>query len=254
MSRLFHDTWLLFRMHLSIMLRNPVWVIIGLFQPVCWLLLFAPLLERLTGAPGFSTGSAFNVFTPGLLIMTALYSAAFAGFGLIAHLRAGVVERLRVTPASRLALLLGMVMRDVLIMLVQCGLLLTLSLLMGLRPDPLGLLLTMLLLILIGLMLASCSYGVALVVKDEGALAATVNFVTLPMMLLSGVTLPLALAPPLLQNIARFNPFAHAVDAARALVNGHLGDQAVVLGFGVFAVLTALSLYWATRSMRQATM
>jgi ABC-2 type transport system permease protein len=241
-------------MHLSIMLRNPVWVIIGLFQPVCWLLLFAPLLDNLAGAPGFNTSSAFNVFTPGLLIMTALYSAAFAGFGLISHLRAGVVERLRVTPASRLALLLGMVMRDVLIMLVQCGLLLTLSLLMGLRPDPFGLALTVGLLILIGLVLASCSYGVALLVKDEGALAATVNFVTLPMMLLSGVTLPLALAPPLLQNIARFNPFAHAVDAARAMVNGHLGEQAVLLGFGVFGVLTVLSLFWATRSMRQATM
>jgi ABC-2 type transport system permease protein len=254
MSRLFRDTWLLFRMHLSIMLRNPVWVIIGLFQPVCWILLFAPLLERLTGIPGFSSGNSFNIFTPGLLVMTALYSAAFAGFGLIAHLRSGVVERLRVTPASRLALLLGMVMRDVLVMLVQCGLLVMLSLLMGLRPDPLGLLLTVGLLILIGLTLAACSYGVALIVKDEGALAAAVNFITLPMMLLSGITLPLVLAPPLLQNIARFNPFAHAVDAARALVNGHLGEQAVLLGFGVFGVLTVLSLFWATRSMRQATM
>lgn len=254
MTKLLRDTWLLFVANMRTTLRTPVWVIVGLFQPICFLLLFAPLLGSLGGIAGFTRGGAYNAFTPGLLIMTAIYSVSFAGFSLITNLRAGVVERLRVTPVSRLALLLGLVARDVLVLLVQSSLLVGLALVMGLRPDPAGLLLILPLVILIGLLMASCSYGLALATKDENALASTVNLFAMPLLLLSGIFLPLALAPDILQKIARLNPFSYAVDASRALVNGNPGDVSVLQAFVIFAVLTALSLVWATRSMRQAAM
>lgn len=253
MFGLLRDTRLLFVAHLRTTLRNPVWVIVGLFQPICYLLLFAPLLNSLAGVAGFPRGSALTVFTPGLLVMTALFSVSFAGFGVIAALRAGVIERLRVTPVNRLALLLGLVARDVLILLVQCGLLLGVAALMGMRPDLAGLALTLGLLVLIGLVMASCSYGMALAMKDENALASTVNLFVLPLTLLSGVMLPLSLAPQVLRDMARANPLAYAVDAARALMVGHLTDGAVLPTFVLFGALTALALFWATRSMRSAT-
>ena len=53
------------------------------------------------------------MFVPGLLIQLALFGTLFVGFGLIAELRAGVVERMRVTPVSRFAMLLGRTLRDV---------------------------------------------------------------------------------------------------------------------------------------------
>ena len=254
MTKLFHDTWLLFVANMRTTVRTPVWIIMGLFQPICYMLLFAPLLDSFAHVPGFPPGGAFNVFTPGVLIMTAIFSVSFAGFGLLANLRAGVIERLRVTPVSRLALLLGMLVRDVIILLAQSTLLLALALVMGLRPNPSGLLLLLPLLILIGLLMASCSYGLAIAFKDENALAATVNFFAVPLLLLSGITLPLTLAPAILRNIARINPFAYAVDASRALVNGNLGDLPVWQSFAIFIVLTALSLFWATCSIRQAAM
>ncbi|MGH2545132.1 MAG: ABC transporter permease [Ardenticatenaceae bacterium] len=106
---------------------------------------------------------------------------------------------------------------------------------------------------LLGTMMASVSYALALIFKDENALAATLNALMLPLLLLSGVMLPLTLAPRLLQTLAEFNPFAHGVDAARALVNGHLGDGAILLRFGIFAALAALAALWASRLFRQAT-
>jgi ABC-2 type transport system permease protein len=253
MSRLLRDTRLLFAANLRTTLRTPVWVIVGLFQPICYLLLFAPLLTRLSGVSGFPGGDALAVFTPGLLVLLALYSVAFAGFGLIADLRAGVVERLRVTPVNRLALLLGLVLRDALILLVQCGLLVGIAVLMGMRPDPAGAALTLGLLALIGVVMSACSYALALAVRDENALASTVNFVAVPLMLLSGVLLPLSLAPEALRTIAGANPLAHAVDAARALMAGRLTDGAVLPAFALFGALAVLSLLWATRSMRSAT-
>lgn len=251
--RVFRDTAILLADHLRTTMRFPVWIIVGLFQPICYLFLFGPLLAPLASAPGFPTTNASLFFIPGLLVMTAIFGAGFNGFGLIGDLRAGVIERLRVTPASRLALLLSLVLRDALILLVQCALLTGVALWQGLRPDPGGVGLLGVLLLLVGVTTASCSYGLALLLRNENALASTINFLVMPLFLLAGITLPLSLGPTALQHIARFDPFAHAVDASRALLAGHLADAAVWQGFALFAILAALALTWATRAMRRAT-
>jgi ABC-2 type transport system permease protein len=80
-----------------------------------------------------------------------------------------------------------------------------------------------------------------------------INLFTLPLLLLSGIMLPLTLAPDILQKIAQANPFAYAVDAARALVAGNPGDVAVPQAFVILGVLAALALWWATSSVRKAT-
>ena len=98
--KLFGDFRHLFVRSVKGSLRNPVWLFIGLFQPALYLLLFAPLLGSLGKVPGFPPGGAFTVFTPGLLVMVALFGTAYAGFGLVDHIRSGVVERLLVTPAE----------------------------------------------------------------------------------------------------------------------------------------------------------
>jgi ABC-2 type transport system permease protein len=251
--KLIRDTWLLFVRDIMVTLRNPAWLIIGLFQPICFLLLFAPLLEGIAKAPGFPPGGALNVFTPGLLVMMGMYGAAFVGFGLIADLRAGVIERLRVTPVSRLALLLGRTLRDVIVLLVQSALLVLVAWPMGLRVDMGGIVVALGLIALIGLALASCSYALALLLRSEDALAPTINFFVVPLQLLSGITLPLTLAPLWIRNVAALNPLAYAVDAARSLFNGALGDPTVLRGFGVLAALALLAMWWAARSFRQAT-
>src|SRR5579883_2259862 len=246
MPRLLRDSWLMFGSQFRVSMRNSVWLFIGLFQPICYMLLFAPLLKNLANSPGFPKGGAYNVFTPGLMIMMAIFGAGFAGFNIIA--------RLRVTPINRLAMLLGIAGVDILILLVQTALLVIVGLFLGFRPDAGGLALLFVLVLIGGLMMASCSYAVALLVKDQGALAATVNLFVLPLLLLSGIMLPLSLAPDILQNIAKANPFAYAVNAARALVDGHLGDVAIVQSFIIFGVLAILAVFWATRSIRKAAM
>ncbi len=254
MFKIARDTWLIFGSALRVALREPVWVFFGLFQPICYMLLFAPLLKNLANTPGFPSGGAYNVFTPGLMMMMSIFGTGFAGFTVIGQLREGVIERLRVTPVSRFAMMLGMISVSLLTLLVQTLLLAALGLLLGFRPDAAGLGLLLVLLVCSGLMMASCSYAVALLVKDEGSLAAAVNVVTLPLLLLSGIMLPLSFAPDLLQTIAKANPFTYAVDGSRALVDGRLGDVAVMQGFIIFAGLALLALFWVTRTIRKAAM
>jgi ABC-2 type transport system permease protein len=251
--KLLNDTWLLFRRGMNTTLRNPAWVIMGLFQPICYMLLFAPLLASIASVPGFPQGGGINVFVPGLLVMLGLLSAAFVGFGVIADLRAGVIERFRVTPVSPLALLLGSALRDIVVLLVQSLLLVLVAWLFGLQIHPLGVALAMGLLVLLGLIMASCSYALALVFKDENALASIIQFFVLPLMLLSGIMLPLTLAPAWLRTLATFTPFSHVVDAVRALFIGNIGDASVLRGTIILIVLTLLTVLWAGRSFRHAT-
>jgi ABC-2 type transport system permease protein len=246
------DTWVVFGRYMWLFLRNPVWVIIGVIQPVFYLLLFAPLLEGISRSPGFPPGGAYNVFVPGLLIQLGLFGASGVGFGLIAELRSGVIERMRVTPVSRFALLLGRTMRDILIMVVQALILILLALPFGLSIHPLGIVLMLTLLALLGLMMTPVSYAVALWLKSEDSFAPLIFTVSLPLLLLSGVLLPLSFAPAWLRTIAAANPLAYAVDAARAIFNNQLADPSIGIAVAIMAILASIAVSFAARAFERA--
>jgi len=247
------ETWILFIHYEKLLVRNPFWLLAALFQPICYLYLFAPLLKNVIGGTVPASVSSINMFTPGLLVMVSLFGVMFVGYGMIDYLRAGVVERLRVTTASRLALLLGLVMRDVVTLLVQTLIVILLALPLGLTISLFGIILTVLVMIMVGLCMSPVSYALALTVKSEDALGPILNFFSQPMLLLSGVLLPLTLAPKWLINVSSFNPLKYVVDAARAIFNGDIADAAVWHGFAILSVLAVLSFWWSMSCMRKAT-
>jgi ABC-2 type transport system permease protein len=251
--KLAHDTWLIFQRQIMLLLRQPVWVFVGVFQPVMYLLLFAPLLKPALAPMGATTSAdTYRIFVPGLLVLLAIFGGLFQGFGLIAELRAGVIERSRVTPISRLALLLGRSLRDAVSIIAQAAIVTVLALLFGLRVQIGYLLLAYLLLGLIALMTSALSYAVALKVKSEDALAPLMNTVAQPVLLLSGILLPLVFAPTWLRRVADWNPFSWAVDGTRALFSGDVGNDRVWQGLLITAVLTVLSVYWAARQFARS--
>ena len=69
-------------------LRQPMWVLIGLLQPILYLTLFGPLLQNIAATSGFQ-GDAWQVFVPGLLVQLGIFGGLFVGFGIIAEWRAG---------------------------------------------------------------------------------------------------------------------------------------------------------------------
>ena len=240
------DTWLVFTRQCVLVLRNPVWVIVGIFQPLCFLLLFGPLLDRMPGVGGY------EAFVPGLLIQLAMFGSMFVGFALIAELRAGVLERMRVTPVSRLALLLGRCLRDIVSLLVQALILVLIALPFGLDVKIADLALAMAMLALIGLLFSAFSYGVALLVRSEDALAPLLNSLVIPLLLLSGILLPLSPGPSWLQTIAQWNPFSWAVDAARALFAGHPGDPDVWKALVIVGALAVAAATWSAREFARS--
>jgi ABC-2 type transport system permease protein len=248
--KLIRDTSIIFARQMQLLLRNPVWIFVGVFQPVMYLLLFAPLLKPALQVS--SNAEAYEIFVPGLLVLLAIFGGLFQGFGLIAELRAGIIERSRVTPVSRLALLLGRSLRDVVSLIAQAVIITLLALVFDLRVFIWNLLLAYLMLALISLMTSALSYGVALLVKSEDALAPLMNTVAQPVLLLSGILLPLTFAPGWLQGVAAWNPFSWAVDGTRALFRGDLGSPDVWQGLVIMAVLAALAVVWAAREFARS--
>jgi len=246
------DTWLIYQRSLVLSLRNPVWVIMGILQPILYLLLFGPLLTNIARMPGFPPGGAFNVFVPGILVMTALFGAAFVGFGLCDEMREGVVERMLVTPTSRAAMLLGRSLRDVTLLLAQALIIVVLAIPFGLEINPGGVAVAFGMLALIGMMMSPVSYILALVLKSEDSLAPVVNGMALPLLLLSGVMLPMSLAPDWLQTVAKFNPLYHAVSAIRSLFNANYGDGEIVVGLVVLVFLAFVTIAFGARSFSRA--
>jgi ABC-2 type transport system permease protein len=238
-----------FRRQLRLALRNPAWVVIGLLQPILYLTLFGPLLKPLASQLG--TVNAYTLFVPGLLVQLGLFGALFAGFGLIGEYRDGVIEAERVTPASRTALLLGRVLRDVLQLLVQGIILILLGLAFGLDGSVPGMVFGLALVVLVGAACSSASYALALTTKSEDALAPILNMVTMPVLLLSGILLPMTLGPGWLQTVSDVLPTKHIVDAVRAVFRGDFWSASTLWGTVWALVLTVAGLWIGTRTFRR---
>lgn len=251
--KLVRDTWLVYSRQMGLVLRQPVWVFVMLIQPLYYLVLFGPLLQNMpTQQMGFEYG-AMETFVPGLVIMMAMFGTLFAGFGLIAEIREGVIERMRVTPVSRLALLLGRSLRDISTLVFQAVVLVLLSgVIAGLTINWAGLGLMLLIVLAIGLGMSAASYGIALKLKSEDAMAPLLNTITQPVLLLSGIMLPLTVAPDWLRTLALFNPFAYAVNAARALFNGDLSNPVIWQAGALLAALAALLVFWSGRKFSRS--
>ena len=252
--KLARDTWLIFRRYLAILLSNPAWVIIGVLQPVLYLVLFAPLLKNIAN-PGFIGNiPPYNWFVPGLLVQLGLFGAAGVGFSLIAELRAGVIERFRVTPVSRVALLLGRALRDVVTLVAQSLILTLLAIPFGLSINLVGLLVMLALVGLIGIGMASICYAIALALKSEDSYAPLVFTASLPLLLLSGVLLPItsASAPGWLVALSNINPLTYAVLAGRQLFQANIVNADVGKGVAIMGAIAIIGVVIASRRFSRA--
>ncbi len=246
---LLHDTALIFGRYARQTLRSKFQILFGILMPLLYLLLFGPLL---TGLPLGRSGDSWQILVPGLLLQLGLFGASFCGFAIIIDKSTGVVERMRVTPVSRPALLLGRVLRDTLLFLFQAVLLVLAALLMGLRAPLPGVLIGFAFVGLLTVSLASLSYALAMKVNTPQEFGPVINSLTMPAMLLSGLMLPMTLGPAWLDVLSHFTPFRYLVDAVRDAYIGSYATAHMLYGVLVALGLAALAVTVGTRVFRRA--
>jgi len=237
------DTWLLFRHNLRVTLRQKAGLIFGVIQPLFFLVLFGPI---------FATIGSWETLVPGLIIQLGLMSTGMAGFGVVFEKRSGALERLRVTPASRLALLLGRVLTNAVQLILQVVLLVAVGYALCLRAPVAGLLAGLALVVVLGASLAALSYAIALTMNEQ-LFAPVMGTAVIPLVLLSGAFLPMSMAPGWLDALSYVSPFRHVLEALRELFGGHYFTGTVVAGVAVTVVFAVISLTVGTRVFNRAS-
>ncbi len=232
-------------------LRSPYGLVFGMVQPLVFLALFGPLLA---GSGGFGGGAeAWTWFVPAVLMMLALFGTTGTGYELLTEIQTGSHERLMVTPLSRAATLVGRTFSDVAKLLAQALLVVLVMLPFGLRPSPLGVVVALALLAVLGVGLGALSHALAIACRRQQESFYMVQSTLLyPLLFLSGLMLPLEMGPAWMQVAGRLNPLTYVVEAMRSLFAGDVLAPVVLAGLASAAAIAALGLALGTRALRSA--
>jgi len=249
-ARFWRESFIVYRRQMRMNLRNPAWVIIGMLQPVLYLLLFGPLLKPVIAQLGPDINQ-YTWFVPGMLVQLGIFGAFFAGFSLIGEWREGVIEAERVTPASRTALLVGRLGRDLSQLFVQAVILVVLGTVLGMDASVGGIVVGVALTLLLGGACAAASNALAMTTKSENVMAPIINVVMMPVLLLSGILLPMTFGAAWLDRLADFMPIRHVVDAVRGAFFGDFDLSTMGWGVGWSFLLFGLALWWGTAVFRK---
>ncbi|MCL2479653.1 MAG: ABC transporter permease [Treponema sp.] len=243
--KILDDILLFFKRRLMETIRQPMWVMSGLMTPLLYIVLFSPLLKNLANPP-LGTAAVLDSFVPGILTILAFGSGMGAGWTIVWELQSGVIERLRVSPASRFSILMGSVLMNVVSFLVPAIIVIVVCSFFGFQIHFAGIAVLLLLLCLLTAIVSAWSCSMGLIFREIGTLAAVVTGLQLPLTLLSGVLLPVSLGPMWLRIIAHLNPLYYTVEASRILAGGVINSSETITAFTVIIPLMAVTLWWAT--------
>lgn len=247
--------WMIIR-QLRNLMREPIWIIVMVVQPLIWLLLYGQLFSRVGVLRG-GASSYIEFLTPGIICMNAFFGGSWSGMAMITDLDRHVVDRFLAAPASRVAIILSQVVRAGITAVVQALILLLLGVALGVRihGGALGWLVVFAAAALLAMAFAGFSQGVALLVRQPASMIAAANFVGLPLMFLSAILIPPRQMPNWIEQVSRFNPVNWGVHAARnAIVSGgNWGSSGLYLLFLLAAVATtSLFATWCFRAYQRS--
>jgi ABC-2 type transport system permease protein len=233
-------------------LRQPAFVVIMLIQPMIWLLLFGQLFKRITELPGFATGSYIDFLTPGVVVMTVLFTSGWAGMAFIDDMERGVMDRMLASPVSRGAMMLASVLNQAVTIAVQGIVVVLVGLALGATfPGGLpGILVMFLASVLLAAAFSSLSNGMALIVRTSESLIGFSTMLTLPLSFLSSAMMAREAAPEWIQTVSAYNPVDWTVVAAREALSADPDWGAVLIRLGGLFAVAVVTGFIATRAFR----
>ncbi|HEU4541496.1 MAG TPA: ABC transporter permease [Jiangellaceae bacterium] len=238
--------------NLRITYRQPVYLAFTLVQPMVWLLLFSQLFERVVDLPGFGDVSYVAYLAPGVIVMTAMMNAGWAGTGLIEDMDRGVMDRYLASPVRRVAIINGILTYQAAVTVVQSLIVFGVALAMGARYDSgvTGVLVVLVAATLLAVSFAALSCAAALLMRTQEALIGIFQFLAFPLLFLSSTLMAAALLPDWIGTVAKFNPVDWAVVASReALVASP--DWGLVGGrIALLAALAVVMTWLSARAFR----
>jgi ABC-2 type transport system permease protein len=238
--------------HLMALWRQPWWIAVSLVQPVIWLLLFGALFESVTNIPGFVSTNYIQFLAPGVVVMTAFFGAGWIGMPVIDDINRGVVDRFLVSPVRRSSLISGRLTSGALTTSIQSLIIIGLALIVGASFDNsvAGVVVLIVVSVLVGSAFGCLSIGLALLVRREETLIATVQFLLLPLSFMSVTFMQKSLMPGWMQTVANYNPLNWAVEAGRAAVSASPDWGSIATKGGMLLAFGVICAGFAIRAFR----
>ncbi|HEX4297238.1 MAG TPA: ABC transporter permease [Devosia sp.] len=207
--------------------RDPARVISSVIQPLLFLFVLGGGLSSLVQAG--TGGLDFKTFLfPGVLSMSVLFTASFAGISIVWDREFGFLREMLVAPVSTAAILTGKCFGGASVATIQSVVVLLLAGLVGVPYDPLMMLELLVLLFIMSFMITALGLLLASRVKQVQSAMPLVQMIITPLMFLSGALFPLSRLPAWLTVVTHINPMTYAVEPVRAVVFARLTmpDQA----------------------------
>lgn len=216
--------------------RQPTYLIMTLSTPLVWLILFGQLFSRMADLPGFETGNYISYLTPGVVVMTAVMTAGWAGTDLIEDMERGVMNRYLTSSMTQSALVTGTVIYNAAITVIQTAIVLVIGWLLGAQyaGGAAGILAVILIAILVTGLSSALSCAMALSLRSQGALIGMSQMLILPLIFLSSMLIAPELLPEWIRAVATVNPIDWAAQASREALGAtadwlHIGIRVALL-------------------------
>lgn len=251
---LLSESYYFFRRAIKKLLRNPIFLMFSLIQPIIFLVIFTQLFDRFANVPNFrqiaGVDTYFEFAAPGIIMMNAFTSALQSGVTMVDDIQSGFIDKVLVTPVRRASILLGRMTADAVRIIIQSVMLISLALLQGARADNgiAGVVSVIAIIAFFGLAWAGISHSIGLRTKNQQAVFSAGFLLTFPLMFMSTMLVPAILMKDWIQDVSQYNPISFAVNAIRSLMNlpvsvwGNTNWSSLEQSLLVIGALAALSL------------
>jgi ABC-2 type transport system permease protein len=186
-------------------------------------------------------GNYFQFLGPGIISMSILFTAIFAGIQIIWDRQFGFLKETLVAPVARWQIMLGKTFGGATIAVIQGVLVLILATIFGFRPEFGLILVTLFIMFLVALFFTGLGISIASVLTDFNGFQIIMNFLVQPVFFLSGALFPLNNLPSIIGNITAADPLTYGVDGIRGTLTGAshfgLGTDMTVLVILVLLIL-----------------
>jgi len=259
MNTLAYDTYTIFWREIKRYQKSRSGVLIRLIQPVIWIIVIGNTFsgtQPLIQSVGFQ-GDYIEFMTPGVIILTAIFTSIFGGVNTLWDRRYGFMNKALTSPISRSAIALGKMSAISLISALQASLIIGIALAIGVTfPNPLMIVPIMAIVILFSLGFSGISVMVAATAKSQETFWGVINFLGMPLFMISPALFPLELLPDWLATLAKLNPVTYTILLVREMMTGvSEGGIPILLSLGVlFAfvfVMIGLASYVFTREVNK---
>ena len=213
------------------MKRRPSSFIVGIIQPLIWLVLFSALFSKAPAGFLPQHSSYGNFIAAGLIVFTAFSGALNAGLPVMFDREFGFLNRILVAPLrSRSSVVLASVVHIGIISLIQSLVIMTAAFLLGYGwPVGLGMIVVLLTLSILTLGVTALSMGLAFALPGHIELLAITFLINLPLLFASTALAPLSFMPTPLQWLASFNPLTYAIEPIRFAYRSGLSLNTIVM-------------------------